>query len=196
MASFFFCICSLDVLNFHRLHPQARPGSAPLLHRRSQRNVGPLSREHWRRNPHASAWLAPRITRLERETHDLLTACRKAGRNKGNAAQWLYQDSRHRRVVGEPHSSREDLRRRRSDSTTIMPSKPHALFWSGEQTGDNSTGKKKVLLRVFVFINGLSSVQESLATIRGTIHNCTLRLASCAACVKKFTSRLPSQNGL
>ncbi|CAM9091747.1 unnamed protein product, partial [Hapterophycus canaliculatus] len=74
----------------------ARPDSAPTRHNRYELDAILSSRE---RSPstqrYASAWLPPRVTRLERETHDLLTACRKAGRDTGYAARLNDEDCRH-----------------------------------------------------------------------------------------------------
>lgn len=97
----------------------ARPDSAPTLHRRYQRDTVLSSRE---RSPskqrHASAWLPPRVTRLERETQDLLTACRKAGRDKGDATRWLdNEQSRHGRTAGESPLRGSGESRRRSESS-------------------------------------------------------------------------------
>lgn len=106
----------------------ARPDSAPTLHGRFQRDAVHSYRE---RSPskqrHASAWLPPRVTRLERETHDLLTACRKAGRDKGYPMRWYNEGSRHGRTTEEPPRRRSGESRRRSEqSNTYDP------FWSGK----------------------------------------------------------------
>lgn len=106
----------------------ARPDSAPTLHRRFPRDAGHSSRERLRsKQLHASAWLPPRVTRLERETHDLLTACRKAGRDKGDAMRWCHESFRHGRRSEEPPQHRGgDSRRKSERSNTCDP------FWSGK----------------------------------------------------------------
>lgn len=107
----------------------ARPESAPTLHRRPKRDeVLSSSRERSSlRQRHASAWLPPRVTRVERETHDLLTACRKAGRKKGDAMYWYNEHYRHGRTT-------EKAPLRKSGGSPRRPEQSNSCgsFWVGE----------------------------------------------------------------
>lgn len=101
----------------------ARPDSAPTLHRRYYRDAALPSRE---RSPsklrHASAWLPPRVTRLERETQDLLTACRKAGRDKGDVTRWHNEQSRRGRTTEEPPPCERGESKGRSENSNTYGS--------------------------------------------------------------------------
>lgn len=111
-----------------RILTPARPDSAPAHHRRCELDAVLSSRE---RSPskqrHASAWLPPRVTRLERETHDLLTACRKAGRDMRYAARWNDEDCSYGRTP-------EKQPRRRSGERRRIPKESNSYggsFWTG-----------------------------------------------------------------
>lgn len=97
----------------------ARPDSAPILHRRFHHDALLPFRE---RSP---SWLPPRVTQLERETQDLLTACRKAGRDKGDATRWHNERFRHGPTTEEPplRGSGESRRRSKHDNSI------HGSWW-------------------------------------------------------------------
>lgn len=106
-----------------------RPDSAPTLDHRSQSQTVVASRARSSSRPlKASAWLPPRVTRLERETDDLLTACRKAGRCKGDAARGGYFANSHsgRTADGTPRPRSGERRR------NVEQSETYELFWSGK----------------------------------------------------------------
>ena len=122
----------------------ARPDSAPTLHRRYQRDTVLPSRE---RSPskqrHASAWLPPRVNRLERETQDLLTACRKAGRDKGDATRWLDNEQpRYGRTTEEPPLRGSGESRRRSESSNTDSSWWGKIDFAGVHSRWTLTSRK------------------------------------------------------
>lgn len=105
-----------------------RPDSAPTLHRGSRSQTVVASRARSSSRPlKASAWLPPRVTRLEGETDDLLTACRKAGRCKGDAARGYSATSHSGRTANGTPPPRSGERRR-----NVEHSEAYELFWSGK----------------------------------------------------------------
>ncbi|CAM9310736.1 unnamed protein product, partial [Ectocarpus sp. 13 AM-2016] len=113
-----------------------RPDSAPTLHRCSRSQTVVASRSRLLSRPlKASGWLPPRVTRLERETHDLLRACRKAGRCKGDAVRGYSAPSYSGRTADGTPPPRSGERRRK-----VEQSEAYELFWSDEKIEDLGRG--------------------------------------------------------
>lgn len=100
----------------------ARPDSAPNLHRRPQRDGTLSSLEHYKQRNSPSTRLAPRVARLERETHGLLTDCRKAARTRSDTIHRFSEKNRHSRNPKEPLPSGRGHCRRRSARNAAAPS--------------------------------------------------------------------------
>lgn len=105
----------------------ARPDSAPNLQRRPQRDAALSSLEHYNRKRSSPTRLAPRVARLERETHGLLTDCRKAARTRNDTIHGFSEKSRHARKTKEPLTSgRGGHCRRKSDRNAAALSESSA----------------------------------------------------------------------